>query len=144
MTRKLLRQRSVYSEDIKRALDILEGDEKYSWRTKKDAFDLIYKTLNLVTYKYTAFGFRPHELNEKKVSNMAVSYFNKYALFPMVPSMNTGVMSDIYDKMLEQKVDCLLMTSAVKVGSCGAVEFDGKNFKGDFNVYSQRFSDLRR
>ena len=53
-------------------------------------------------------------------------------------------MYNIYQKMLDEKVDMLLMTSAVKVGSQGAVSFDGTNFTGPFNTYKQSYSYLRR
>jgi len=41
-------------------------------------------------------------------------------------------------------VDMLLMTSAVKVGSQGAVSFDGESISDPFNKYTQSYAYLRR
>jgi hypothetical protein len=46
--------------------------------------------------------------------------------------------------MIDEKVDMLLMTSAVKVGSQGAVSFDGETISEPFNKYEQDYSYLRR
>jgi len=53
-------------------------------------------------------------------------------------------MSGIYQKMLNEGVDMLLMTSAVKVGSQGAVKFDGESINAPFNKYIQSYAYLRR
>jgi len=58
--------------------------------------------------------------------------------------MATGKMAAIYDKMDKEKVDMLLMTSAVKVGSQGAVSFDGESISDPFNKYTQSYAYLRR
>ena len=65
-------------------------------------------------------------------------------MFPLFPSIATGKMSDMYDKMLNEGVDMLLMTSAVKLGSQGAVDYDGTQVNKPFNKYTQQFSYLRR
>ena len=113
-----------------------------------DAYDTVYNAVNIVTTKYTAYGVRDHTLyNDKyngEVSDVAVTYYNKYALFPLFPCIATGRMGAIYQKMLDEKVDTLFMTSAVKVGSQGAVEFNGETIDKPFNVYTQQYSFLRR
>jgi len=35
------------------------------------------------------------------------------------------------------------MSSAVKVGSMGAIKFNGSTFEGKFNIYKQRYGHLR-
>ena len=72
------------------------------------------------------------------------SVTTKFALFPLFPCIATGHMSGIYDKMLNEKVDMLFMTSAVKVGSQGAVKYDGTTINEPFNVYEQDYGFLRR
>lgn len=144
MCKDLLRRRGALTNDVKKAFDLLESGEKYSWQDKADAFDLIYHKVNLVTTKYTAFGFRPHNQNGEQMSNLAVPYYNKYSLAPLFPCMATGNMKQLYDKMLNEGVDVLLMTSAVKVGSQGAVEYNGKSIDEPFNKYEQDFTFLRR
>ena len=47
-------------------------------------------------------------------------------------------------KMQAKNVDMMLMTSAVKVGSQGAVKFNGKEIPDDFNVYEQDLGFIRR
>jgi len=46
--------------------------------------------------------------------------------------------------MVSEGVDMMLMTSAVKVGSQGAVDFDGSGISKPFNKYTQSYSYLRR
>jgi hypothetical protein len=58
--------------------------------------------------------------------------------------MATGKMEAVYQKMIDEEVDMLLMTSAVKVGSQGAVSFDGETISEPFNKYEQDYSYLRR
>jgi len=63
MCENMLRMRGAYNNAVKKAFDILRGDEKYSWTQKRDAYDVVYKAVNIVTTKYTAYGFRQHLLN---------------------------------------------------------------------------------
>ena len=140
----MLRSRGALFGDVAKAINILESSDKYSWMDQKNAYDLIYNKVNLVTTKYTAYGFRDHTTNGKKVSNLAVPYYNKFALFPIFDCIATGKLKNVYDKMKESKVDNLLMTSAVKVGLQGHSEFDGETISKPLNVYTQRLSALRR
>lgn len=145
MCENMLRMRGAYDGDVKRAFDILRSeDTKYSWMDKRDAYKKVYDAVNLVTTKYTAYGFRNHMLNDDQVSDVSVAYYNKFALFPLFPCIATGRMDGIYKEMLEQKVDMLLMTSAVKVGSQGPVKFDGTKMDRPFNKYTQSYAYLRR
>lgn len=144
MCKRMLRARGALTNDVAKAINILESSNKYSWMDQKDAYKLIYDKVNLVTTKYTAYGFRDHTTNGKKVSNLSVPYYNKFALFPIFDCMATGKLKNVYDKMKESKVDNLLMTSAVKVGLQGHSEFDGETISKPLNVYTQRLSALRR
>ena len=144
MCKNLLRMRGAFNGDVEEAFNILTGDQAYSWMDKKEAYNKIYDAVNIVTTKYTAYGFRTHTLNGDGVSDVAVPYYNKFALFPLFDCIATGPMKGIYDKMRNEKVDMLLMDSAVKLGSQGAVEFDGESINEPFNVYEQDFGFLRR
>lgn len=144
MCKRMLRSRGALFGDVAKAINILESSDKYSWMDQKNAYDLIYNKVNLVTTKYTAYGFRDHTTNGKKVSNLAVPYYNKFALFPIFDCIATGKLKNVYDKMKENNVDNLLMTSAVKVGLQGHSEFDGETISKPLNVYTQRLSALRR
>ena len=129
---------------VKAAFDLLSGEEAGTWTSKVEAYNTIYDAVNIVTTKYTAYGFRDHMLNDEKMSDVCVAYYNKFALFPLFPGIATGPMAGIYQKMLNEKVDMLLMDSAVKVGSQGAVEYKDGVIKEPFNVYEQDFTFLRR
>lgn len=144
MCKRMLRARGALTNDVAKAINILESSDKYSWMDQKDAYKLIYDKVNLVTTKYTAYGFRDHTTNGKKVSNLSVPYYNKFALFPIFDCIATGKLKNVYDKMKENKVDNLLMTSAVKVGLQGHSEFNGETISKPLNVYTQRLSALRR
>lgn len=145
MCENLLRLRGgALTGRVKKAFDILRSGDKYSWMDKTEAYKDIYEAANIVSTKYTAYGFRNHTLNGEDQSDVAVAYYNKFALFPLFPCISTGNMHEIYNKMLNEKVDMLLMTSAVKVGSQGAVEYDGTTINKPFNVYEQDYGFLRR
>lgn len=144
MCKRMLRARGAFNNDVKKAFDILQGEDAYSWKDKKDAFKIIYEKTNLVTTKYTAYGFREHTTNGSKVSNLTVPYYNKFALFPIFECLATGKLKGIYEKMKNEGVDNLLMTSAVKVGLQGNVKFNGESIDKSFNKYTQRLAALRR
>ena len=144
MCENLLRSRGALFGRVKKAFNILKGDDKYNWMDKAEAYKDIYEAVNMVSTKYTAYGFRDHTLNGETQSDVAVPYYNKFALFPLFPCIATGHMSEIYNKMLNEKVDMLLMTSAVKVGSQGAVKYNGTSINEPFNVYEQDYGFLRR
>lgn len=144
MCENLLRLRGALTGEVKKAFDLLRSGEKYSWQEKADAYKLIYDKVNIVTTKYTAYGFRDHTLNGEDCSDVAVAYYNKYSLAPLFACMATGNMHNIYQKMQDEKVDMLLMTSAIKIGSQGAVKYNGNSIDDKFNTYEQDYSYLRR
>ena len=144
MCKRMLRARGAFNNDVKKAFDILQGEDAYSWKDKKDAFKIIYEKTNLVATKYTAYGFREHTTNGSKVSSLTVPYYNKFALFPIFECIATGKLKGIYEKMKNEGVDNLLMTSAVKVGLQGNVKFNGESIDKPFNKYTQRLAALRR
>lgn len=144
MCENLLRMRGAYNNKVKEAFDILRSDKAISWEKSRDAYKIIYDAVNIVTTKYTAYGFRDHTINGQSYSQIAVPYYNKYALFPLFRCVASGKLGNIYQKMLDEKVDMLMMTSAVKVGSCGAVSYDGNWIAEPFNKYEQSFGYLRR
>ena len=144
MCRDMLRMRGAYNNKVRKAFKILMSSSKYDWTKTAEAYKEVYMALNIVPTKYTAYGFRQHSLNGNQVSDVAVAYYNKFALFPIFPCMATGKMEAVYQKMVDEKVDMLLMTSAVKVGSQGAVSFDGETISEPFNKYEQDYSYLRR
>lgn len=144
MCKNLLRARGALNKDAVKAFEILEGGDKYSWQKKAQAYKQIYDKVNLVTTKYTAYGFRDHTANGNTCSNLTVPYYNKFAMFPIFDCLATGKMHDIYQKMLKEGVDNLLMTSAIKVGSQGAVKYNGDIIDKPFTTYTQRYESLRR
>lgn len=144
MCKRMLRARGAYTKDVAKAFDILQGEGAYSWQDKRDAYKAIYDKTNLVATKYTAYGFRNHTTNGNTASNLCVPYYNKFALFPIFECLATGPLKSIYDKMKNEGVDNLLMTSAVKVGLQGHVNFNGETIDKPFNKYTQRFAALRR
>lgn len=144
MCRDMLRMRGAYNNKVRKAFKILMSGSKYDWVKSAEAYKTVYEALNVVPTKYTAYGFRSHTSNGSQVSNIAVAYYNKFALFPIFPGMASGKMEGVYQKMLDEEVDMLLMQSAVKVGSQGAVEFDGETISKPFNKYTQSYAYLRR
>ena len=148
MCENLLRMRGAYNNAVRKAFETLRSDK--NWKRKRDAYKIIYDAVNLVPFKYTAYGFREHS------SGVSVPYYNKFALFPLFNGIATGKLDNIYQKMIAEGVDELLMTSAVKVGSQGAISYNGTDvskastdydnlaFDVPFNKYVQRFEDLRR
>lgn len=144
MCRNLIRMQGKYTNKVAKAFEILTNDDtKYSWMDKADAYKLVYSAVNIVATKYTAYGIHEHSINGNAASNVAVHYYDKFALFPIFPCLATGRMNTIYNEMLKQGVDQMLMSSAVKVGSIGAIKFDGSKFSGPFNKYVQRYDHLR-
>lgn len=144
MCENLLRLRGALTGRVKKAFDLLRSADKYNWMDKQEAYNTIYDAVNIVSTKYTAYGFRDHTQNGEEESDVAVAYYNKFALFPLFPCISTGNMHGIYNKMLNEKVDMLFMTSAVKVGSQGAVEYKDGVISDKFNTYTQEYGFLRR
>lgn len=145
MCRDMLRMNGRLDEKAIRALDILTNSStQYSWMQSAEAYKDIYDAINITPTKYTAYGFREHTINDNKCSDVAVPYYNKFALFPIFPCMATGNMASLYEKMQTEGVDMVLMDSAVKIGSQGAVKYDGSKVDKPFNKYTQEFSFIRK
>lgn len=151
MCEALLRMVGSWSSDIEEAFKILRSGNIYTVRTKLNAYNKIVTTV-IGTQKYTAFGRR----RDPKTGIM-VTYYDKYALFPIFESIAYGRTANIFHAMKQQGVDQLKINSAIKVGSQGSqpikwsdysnVEEDGKPLFLDtfkFNSYEQRFKYLRK
>lgn len=151
MCEALLRMVGSWSSDIEEAFKILRSGNIHTVRTKLNAYNKIVTTV-IGTQKYTAFGRR----RDPKTGIM-VTYYDKYALFPIFESIAYGRTANIFHAMKQQGVDQLKINSAIKVGSQGSqpikwsdysnVEEDGKPLFLDtfkFNSYEQRFKYLRK
>ena len=129
MCENLLRMAGSFSEDVKRAFDILTGkkvDGKVyttkDIRELADAYQIVLTSV-IGAQKYTAYGFREREFvdNAGNRTITHIPYYNKTALFPIFKSIATGHLADFYQKMQDNGIDMIMMHSAVKVGGQGAV-----------------------
>lgn len=114
MTRDLLRMRGVWSEDIKKAFDILTNtDTADKWESDPQLYAKANKVV-LNAMKYVAFGTRFNE-----IPGLGIPYFNKMALFPLFKSIATGDIKALYDRMVDPNnpLDMVMFDSAVKAGS---------------------------
>ena len=165
MAEMLLRMNGVYSKEIEEAFRILREETTSNMLQKLDAYQKIV-TKVIGTQKYTAFGRR-------KYGDALVTYYNKYALFPLFKCMATGKTFNLYEKMKTDKIDMLMFSSGVKVGSQGAKNIDWSHYRQDddennannyqpgkagdpaallpsfaegftFNTYKQKFKYLRK
>lgn len=124
MMEMILRMNGSWSADIAKAFETLRNDDVTDVLTKASAYQKVMTTV-IGTQKYTAFGRREHS-----VTGIPITYYNKYALFPIFKSMATGKLMNVYNAVVNQGVDMLMINSAVKVGSEGSTEID-------WNVYRQ-------
>lgn len=151
MCEALLRMVGSWSSDIEEAFKILRSGNIYTVRTKLNAYNKIVTTV-IGTQKYTAFGSR----RDPKTGIM-ITYYDKYALFPIFESIAYGRTANIFHAMKKQGVDQLKIKSAIKVGSQGSQPIkwdDYSSVEGDekplfldtfkFNPYEQRFKYLRK
>lgn len=141
MAKNLLRQLGRYTKPVKEAFDYLEGKTKGNILSDQHAFKLIYDAM-LGASKYSAYGYR-------KVGNIKVQYYNKFALFPIFEQMATGFTQAILEKMKAQGIDMIMMDSAVKVGSQSPMGIsqemmDDPSKLGDFDVYEQDYKFIRK
>jgi hypothetical protein len=119
MAEILLKQVGNYGKEIQKAFEILRNPkETTSIREMAEAYDKVH-TAVIGTQKYTAYGFRFR-------NGVQYVYYNKMALFPMFKCICTGKMANIYQKMKGQKIDMLMVNSAVKAGSqgCKPIKWD--------------------
>lgn len=151
MCEALLRMVGSWSSDIEEAFKILRSGNIYTVRAKLNAYNKIVTTV-IGTQKYTAFGRR----RDPKTGIM-ITYYDKYALFPIFESIAYGRTANIFHAMKKQHVDQLKINSAIKVGSQGSQPIkwdDYSSVEGDekplfldtfkFNSYEQRFKYLRK
>lgn len=144
MAENLLKMRGAYTENVKKAFEILRGDSK-EYMSNSKAYAIIHSAL-ISTQKYSAFGYRMQ-------NGIPVHYYHKYALFPVFKNISYGFMKYVYDKMNdpENGVDMLLFDSAVKSGSQAAQAFnpemsaeDISNFSFKDHIYEVKYSNVRR
>ena len=164
MCEMLLRMVGSYTEDIKKAFDILRGRVKANYLEQADAYNTVLTSV-IGSQKYTAFGRRMQD-------GVSVPYYNKMALFPIFDCIATGKMRNILDKMRQQGIDVLAVNSAVKLGSQGSKPVNWSDYRIDndptnednfvngdlgsqnwkpvfedsfsFNTYEQDFAALRK
>lgn len=151
MAEMLLRMNGNYSAAIEKAFKILREEIPSTILEKQSVYKDVV-TAVIGSQKYTAFGRRTHAQ-----TGIQVNYYNKMALFPLFKCMATGKTQNIYNKMMEQGIDMLMMSSAVKVGGQGSKSIDWNAYsqeEGDgkpefstsfnFDTYSQKFMYLRK
>lgn len=135
MCEMLLRMVGSYSSEVAEAFKILRSTSVKDMRQIADAYTKVITTV-IGTQKYTAYGRR-----QDSTGNI-VDYYHKYALFPIFPMLATGKLGNIYNMMKTNNTDMVLISSAVKVGSQGAVanpkwddyrQDDDKDNKANYN-----------
>lgn len=136
MAETMLRQLGLYSSKVKEAFDILRGEDKYSHKSKADAYKTVFNAV-LGSQKYSAFGHR------SGYNGVVTPYYDKFALFPLFDSIAFGGMHDLYNKMKNESVDMLMMDSAVKIGIQGSVK-EADALDKPFNLYKQEFRFIRK
>lgn len=156
MARNLLRMRGAYSDDVRKAFEYLEGwvyeDGKRQNPLKSaEAYKIVMNAL-IGAQKYSAYGYR--KLDQEKNPNtddVMVHYYDKFALFPIFPQIAPAFSRMVLDKMQKQKIDMLMMDSAVKTGSenakeCNPEKYDSPESFEDFqfDTYEQDYSFIRR
>lgn len=146
MCENLLRMVGSWSNEIEEAFQILRGT-KLNPKTNKPysvsdtrataAYNKIYTTV-IGAQKYTAYGYRYQD-------GVAIPYYNKMALFPMFKNMCTGNMAKIYKAAKDQKIDMIMIKSAVKLGNQSTYKItDMDNIDFANNSYVQKYSYLRK
>jgi hypothetical protein len=73
-------------------------------------------------------------------------YYNKTALFPIFEQIAYGRMAQFLQAMRKNNVDMVMMTSAVKVGSQGAIKLDELLSDAEYkdHTYIQEMRFLRK
>ena len=140
----MMRSAGEWSNEIAEAYRILE--ETDDWRTNPDMYFKAMKA-SLKAMKYMSFGMNFNESN-----NIAIPFFNKMAIFPLVRGLATGDNKILYDRMNnpESPIDMVLFSTAVKVGGRQKFSFykDTHNKEindiADIPIYTQEFKYLRK
>ena len=147
MCERLLRAEGKFDNHMKYAFEVLNGLHGKDL-LNKEGTKLYKEILDVVigTQKYTATGFRTQHVEDGNGGHTLFSpYYNKTALFPVFKQIAYGRMSDLYTEMkgtgipietkdadgnkitvgfkYPDKVDMVMMHSAVKIGGQGAVAF---------------------
>lgn len=135
MCEMLLRMVGSYSSEVAEAFKVLRSNSVKDMYKIADAYTKVITTV-IGSQKYTAKGRRVDAIGN------ITDYYHKYALFPVFPMLASGKMGNIYSMMKNNDVDMVLMSSAVKVGSQGAVanpkwddyrQDDDKDNKANYN-----------
>ena len=130
MAEWLLRMVGSWDSKIERAFKILRGEEvDGKVYTSKDILELRQAYQDVLTtvignQKYTAYGFR-------FANGIAAPYYDKMALFPMFKVLSTGATAKVFDKMKKERINMLMINSAVKVGSQGSKPMNLTDFRVD-------------
>lgn len=123
MCEKLLREEGKWDDKMKYAFEVLRGEHGADVLAEEGA-ELYKSILDLIvgTQKYTATGFRKSD--DGQGGTLMTPYYNKTALFPIFEQIAYGRMAQFLQAMRKNNVDMVMMTSAVKVGSQGAIKLD--------------------
>lgn len=140
----MMRSAGEWSNEIAEAYRILE--ETDDWRTNPDMYFKAMKA-SLKAMKYMSFGMNFNEPN-----NLAIPFFNKMAIFPLVRGLATGDNKVLYDRMNnpESPIDMVLFSTAVKVGGRQKFSFYKDTHNKEINditdipIYTQEFKYLRK
>lgn len=144
MLRHIVESYGEWSDAMAEAFDILESTD--DWRTNPDLYFKAMKA-SLKALKYMSFGFNFDDKN-----SLAIPFFNKMAIFPLMRGLATGDNKVLYDRMNnpDSPVDMVLFNSAVKVGGRQRFSFykDTHNKEindlSDIPVYVQEYKYLRK
>lgn len=142
---KLLREEGKWDKKMKYAFEVLRGKHGADVMSEEGA--ALYKQILDViigTQKYTATGFRKSD--DGFGGTLMTPYYNKTALFPIFDQIAYGKVAQLRDAMRRNNVDMIMMTSAVKVGSQGAISIDqmlDETNYGD-HTYVQEMRFLRK
>jgi len=142
---KLLREEGKWDDKMKYAFEVLRGKHGADVMSEQGA--ALYKSILDViigTQKYTATGFRKSP--DGSGGTLMTPYYNKTALFPIFDQIAYGKIAQLRDAMRRNGVDMIMMTSAVKVGSQGAISIDQllNETKYDDHTYVQEMRFLRK
>ena len=130
---------------MKYAFEVLRGKHGADVMSEQGA--ALYKSILDViigTQKYTATGFRKSP--DGSGGTLMTPYYNKTALFPIFDQIAYGKIAQLRDAMRRNGVDMIMMTSAVKVGSQGAISIDQllDGTRYDDHTYVQEMRFLRK
>lgn len=142
---KLLREEGKWDDKMKYAFEVLRGKHGADVLSEQGA--ALYKSILDViigTQKYTATGFRKSP--DGSGGTLMTPYYNKTALFPIFDQIAYGKIAQLRDAMRRNGVDMIMMTSAVKVGSQGAISIDQllDGTRYDDHTYVQEMRFLRK